>query len=163
MQYLHCFTFNMFGTASDQREVNVPASEAWKVYGTLELGKIAQETLPQWFQKIEVVEGDGGAGTIIEIIFSSGAGLSSRKEKFTIVDDERRVKEIDVVEGGYLDMGFKFYRGRLEVIENEENSCITKATIEYEVEEDFVANASFATIKPLVDIMDAVANYLETK
>lgn len=89
--------------------------------------------------------------------------MTSRKEKFTVVDDERRVKEIEVVEGGFLDMGFTFYCGRLEVIENEENSCITKATIEYEVEEDFVANASFATIKPLVDIMDAAANYLEKK
>lgn len=63
---------SMFGTASDQRQVNVPASEAWKVYGTLELARLAQETLPQWFQKIVVVEGDGGAGTILDIFFSSG-------------------------------------------------------------------------------------------
>ncbi|KAL2524347.1 Bet v 1 domain-containing protein [Abeliophyllum distichum] len=153
----------MFGTASDQIEVKVPASEAWKIYGTLQLAEIAQEALPQWFQKIEVVEGDGRAGTILDISFSSGAGLSSRKEKFTVVDDDKRVKEIEVVEGGYLDMGFTFYRGRLQVIENEENSCITKATIEYEVEEEFAANASFATIKPLVDIMAAAANYLEKK
>lgn len=64
----------MFGTASDEREVNVPASEAWKVYGSLLLGKIAGESLSEFFSKI-VAHGDGGVGTTIEIFFPSGTYL----------------------------------------------------------------------------------------
>ncbi|KAL2558894.1 S-norcoclaurine synthase 2 [Forsythia ovata] len=157
----------MFGTVSDEREVGVPASEAWKLYGSLELAKIVGEALPNLFEKIEVVEGGGGAGTIIKLYFPPGAGLAPYKEKFTVVDDEKRVKETEVVEGGFLDMGFTLYRVRLQVIEKENNSssssCITKSTIEYEVKEESAANASFVSIQPLVNIMDVAANYLESK
>ncbi|XP_073145136.1 norbelladine synthase-like [Henckelia pumila] len=152
----------MFGTASDEREVNVPASEAWKVYGSLLLAKVAGELLGDIISKTEVVVGDGGVGTIVEIFFIPGTpGPASYKEKFTVVDDARRVKETEVVEGGFLDLGFKYYRVRLEVIEKEDkNRCITKSTIEYEVNEEAAANAAFASIKPLTALMESVADYL---
>ncbi|XP_073146518.1 norbelladine synthase-like [Henckelia pumila] len=152
----------MFGTASDEREVCVPASEAWKVYRGLLLAKIAGESLPEFISKTVVIMGDGGVGTILEVFFTSGTpGPASYKEKFTVVDDARRVKETEVVEGGFLDLGFKYYRVRLEVIEKEDkNRCITKSTIGYEVNEEAAANAAFASIKSLTDLMESVANYL---
>ncbi|CAA2966256.1 S-norcoclaurine synthase 2-like [Olea europaea subsp. europaea] len=152
----------MFGAISEEREVSVPAGEAWKIYGTLRLAKIVGEALPNLIEKIEVVEGDGGAGTVTKLCFPPGAGLGDYKEKFTVVDDEKRVKETEVVEGGYLDIGFSLYRVRFEVIEKEGNSssCITKSTIEYEVKEEFAANASYVSIQPLVNIMEVAANCL---
>ncbi|XP_075483150.1 norbelladine synthase-like [Primulina tabacum] len=151
----------MFGTASDEREVNVPASEAWKVYGSLLLAKIAGDSLPDFVSKT-VAHGDGGVGTIIEIFFPLGTpGPASYKEKFTVVDDSRRVKETEVVEGGFLDLGFKYFRVRLEVIETEDkNRCITKSTIEYEVSEEAADNAALVSIKPLTALMECAANYL---
>ncbi|CAI9775114.1 unnamed protein product [Fraxinus pennsylvanica] len=99
------------------------------------------------------------------MIVKIGAGLATYKEKFTVVDDEKQVNETEIVEGGYLDMGFTLYRVRLEVIENEGNSssCITKSTIEYEMKEESVANASFVSIQTLVNIMEVVATYLVGK
>ncbi|KAL7108087.1 hypothetical protein ACP275_06G093100 [Erythranthe tilingii] len=153
----------MFGTVSSEREVKVPASEAWKLYSTLELAKIVAEALPSLISKINVVQGDGGAGTILELFFPpGGAGLSSYKEKFTVVDDEKRVKETEVVEGGFLDLGFSLYRVRFEVFDKDEEDeyCITKATIEYEVGEESAANSALVSIQPLVTIMEAAALHL---
>ncbi|KAI3443685.1 hypothetical protein Pfo_000350 [Paulownia fortunei] len=153
----------MFGAVSEEREVNVPASEAWKLYGSLQLDKIIGESIPSVASKINIVQGDGGVGTIVEVFFPPGLdGLISYKEKFTVVDNEKRVKEAEMVEGGLLDLGFTLYRVRIEVIEKEgmKNQCITRSTIEYEVKEEAAANAALVSIQPLVDMMQFCANYL---
>lgn len=81
-----------------------------------------------------------------------------------MVDDEKRVKEVDVVEGWYLDLGFTLYRVRFEIIDKvgvpNTNQCITKGTIEYEVSQEAASNASLVTIEPLTTIMKCAADYL---
>ncbi|KAJ0480583.1 putative (S)-norcoclaurine synthase [Helianthus annuus] len=45
-------------------------------------------------------------------------GFPYYKEKFTKVDNENMIKETEVVEGGFLDVGFTLYRIRFEIKEN---------------------------------------------
>lgn len=59
----------MFGTLSKEVEVKVPADKAWDLYGSIKLGDIAKQIL----DNLEVVEGDGGVGTIIKITFKPGS------------------------------------------------------------------------------------------
>ena len=54
-------------------------------------------------------------------------------------------------------MGFDRYFVRLEIIEKDEKSCITRATVEYELKEESAANASLASIDALMAIMN-IAN-----
>ncbi|XP_011084628.1 S-norcoclaurine synthase 2-like isoform X2 [Sesamum indicum] len=153
----------MVGRLSEEIEVKVPAVEAWKLYSTLQLAKIVGEALPNFISKIDVIQGDGSAGTILHLFFAPGrGGPSSYKEKFTVVDDERRVKETEVVEGGFLDLGFTLYRVRFEVIEKEGNKeeCVTRSTVEYELKEEAAANAALVSIEPLVAVMKVAADYL---
>ncbi|GFY83359.1 hypothetical protein Acr_03g0001330 [Actinidia rufa] len=142
-------------------EVDVPASQAWQLYGTLQLAELTQQQLDHLVDKIELVQGDGGVGTVLHLIFPPDTpAFSSYKEKFTKVDDENRVKEAEVIEGGYLDLGFNLYRVRFEIMEKSENSCITRTTIEYDLKEEASANASIVSIHPLVMIMEAAAKQL---
>ncbi|KAL0452289.1 UNVERIFIED_CONTAM: hypothetical protein Slati_1207000 [Sesamum latifolium] len=160
----------MVGRVWEEIEVKVPATEAWKLYGSLQLAKIVGEGLPNLFSRVEVVEGDGSAGTIVRVVFAPGddeignreGGAIVVEEKFTVVDDERRVKEAEVVEGGYLDLGFTLYRVRLEVIEKEgkKEECMTRSTIEYELKEEAAANAASVSIEHLRAIMKLAADYL---
>ena len=62
----------MYGTISDEKTVDVPATEAWKLCSTLQLPKMVKEALPDLISRINVVQGDGGAGTILELIFHPG-------------------------------------------------------------------------------------------
>jgi hypothetical protein len=39
-----------------------------------------------------------------------GTPLSGYKEKYTKVDNEKRLKEAEVIEGGYLELGFTLFR-----------------------------------------------------
>ncbi|KAL5054970.1 hypothetical protein RYX36_035652 [Vicia faba] len=149
----------MSGQVEHELELEVPASEAWELIGTLGIAKLLGEEMPELFQKVEIVEGDGGVGTILNLTFTPGIpGPASYKEKFTKVDNEKLIKETEVVEGGYLDIGFTLFRVRLQVIEKGKESSIVKASIEYEVKE--AANAALVSIEPLANIVQVVKNYL---
>ncbi|XP_042019182.1 norbelladine synthase-like [Salvia splendens] len=153
---------------SAEMTVDVPATEAWKVYGTRQLPEVAEEANSDFISRVDVVQGDGGAGTILEVVFrpgtthiQDGRGMNSFKEKFIVVDNEKRVKEAEVVESGFLDLGFKLYRMRFNVIEVEgnEKQCITRSTIEYELKEEAAANVEIASIKPFTGLMLLCAKY----
>ncbi|WJX50983.1 hypothetical protein P8452_37220 [Trifolium repens] len=149
----------MFGQVEHELELHVPASEAWDLFGGLVIGKVLEKEMPDKFQKVELIEGDGGVGTILKVIFTPGLpGPTSLKEKFTKIDTEKRIKEVEVVEGGYLDLGFTLYRIRLEVIEKGVGSSIMKTTVEYEVKEE--VDASLLSIKPVANVMEVGKNYL---
>ncbi|XP_042020443.1 norbelladine synthase-like [Salvia splendens] len=105
----------MYGTMSAEMAVDVPATKAWKLYGTLQLPKVAEEDNSDFISWVDVVQGDGGAGTILEVFFRPG--MKSFKEKFMVVDNEKRVKEAEVVNGGFLDLGFTMYHIRFNVID----------------------------------------------
>lgn len=81
-------------------------------------------------------------------------------EKFTKVDNEKRVKEAEVIEGGYLELGFALYRVRFEIIEKGEDSCIIRSTIEHQVKEEAAANASYVSVEPLAKIAEVAKSYL---
>ncbi|GLT50449.1 hypothetical protein SLA2020_239350 [Shorea laevis] len=152
----------MFGQVSHELEViGVPVSVAWELYGTPRFSKLIQEGLKDVIHRLELVEGDGGVGTIIKLDLVPGVipGITWYKE-FTKIDNEKRVKETEDVEGGYLDLGFTLYRVRFEVIEKENDSCIIKSTVEYDIKEEAAANASIITIQPLAKIAELAKDQL---
>ncbi|XP_050386509.1 norbelladine synthase-like [Argentina anserina] len=148
------------GTVSHELEVEVSASQAWELYGTLGIARLLEQNFTDIIAKIEVEQGDGEQGTILKLIFAPGMpGPGWHKEKFTMVDNEKRVKEVEVIEGGYLELGFTFYLVRFEIIEAATpSSCITKISIDYELKEESAANASFASI----DLFATIAQIAKT-
>ncbi|KAL0453662.1 UNVERIFIED_CONTAM: S-norcoclaurine synthase [Sesamum latifolium] len=94
----------MEGSVSRKIEVKVSANETWKAYGSLLIAKIRVEAFFDRYSGFKVLEGDGYAGTIIQVFFAVGvAGPPSYKEKYLVVDNERRVKVGEFVEGGVLE------------------------------------------------------------
>ncbi|KAK3021622.1 hypothetical protein RJ639_045255 [Escallonia herrerae] len=107
----------MIGTLSDEFEVNVPAHEAWALYGKLEFTYIC---VPDLFDKVDVLKG-------------TGALFHTNEDEISKVDDKNMVKEVRASRGGYLSLGFNSYGVRFEVIKKSENSCIIKVTVHYDV------------------------------
>ncbi|RRT35809.1 hypothetical protein BHE74_00043185 [Ensete ventricosum] len=151
----------MKGTLCHELEVGLPAGELWEVYGTLRLAQLVVELVPHVLQKVDIVEGDGGVGTVLHLTFPAGDGPQYYKEKYVKVDDENRVKEATVVEGGYLEIGFLSFLVRLEIIDKEEGvSSIIRSTIEYEVDEEHAGNASIVNTAAVAAIAEAVSGHL---
>ncbi|KAI3688075.1 hypothetical protein L1987_81781 [Smallanthus sonchifolius] len=134
------------------------ASKARALCGSLEIGKLVAGKI---LEAVDVVEGDGGPGTILKLTFKPGLGFPYYKEKFTKIDNENMIEETEVVEGGYLDIGFTLYRIRIEIKENPkddtDSSCLEKLIIEYEVKDEFATNASLVTTEPLLGLI-SIAN-----
>lgn len=71
----------------------------------------------------------------------------------------------EVVEGGYLDLGVEKYQVRFEVIEKQKdegeaaaNSCIMKATVEYQTKDMAAAALALNSIQTFLTIMNTVAD-----
>ncbi|KAL0340876.1 UNVERIFIED_CONTAM: hypothetical protein Sradi_4604400 [Sesamum radiatum] len=153
----------MEGVVSREIEVKVSASKTWKAYGSLLLAKIGVETFPDKYSGFEVLQGDGYAGTIIQVFFAPGVeGPPSYKEEFLVVDDVKRVKVGKFIEGGVLEQGFKSYVVTLEAIEKEgkKNECIMKGSIEYALYDEAALPLVTSSIEGLLALMHAVADYV---
>ncbi|KAK2965997.1 hypothetical protein RJ640_000962 [Escallonia rubra] len=149
----------MIGTLSDEFEVNVPAREAWALYGTLQFTYIC---VPDLFDKVDVLKGDGGPGTILQPFTKPGTGalFYTYEDEISKVDDKHMVKEVRAHKGGYLSLGFNSYGVRFEVIKKSENSCITKVTVHYDVKEGFISNTSQVSIEPFTALVKYSNNHL---
>lgn len=89
-------------------------------------------------------------------------GVTNYTEKFIKIDNEKMVKVAEVIEGGYLDLGFKYYRVEFQVIEKRSDSCIIKTVVEYEVMDE-TANpnhTSLVSMEPLIKIVNIAKLHL---
>ncbi|KAI9110632.1 hypothetical protein K1719_018498 [Acacia pycnantha] len=143
----------MHAEIEHEAELNVAASEAWDLYSSLQMGKLLEKELPM-LQKVEVIEGDGGVGTIQKVTFKPDlqGQQASYKEKFTKIDNKNMIKEVEIVEGWYLELGFTSFRTRLQVIEKGEDSSFIKSTMEYEFKEEATPIASLINTEILAQI-----------
>ncbi|KAK4436134.1 S-norcoclaurine synthase 2 [Sesamum alatum] len=129
-------------------------------------GKVSREIevkLPDRYSGFEVLEGDGYAGTIIQVFFAPGVpGPAWYKEKFLVVDDEKRVKVGVFIEGGVLEQGFESYVVVLEAIEKEgkKDECIMRGTIEYVLNDEAAIPLVTSSIEGLLTIMKIIADYV---
>lgn len=99
----------------------------------------------------------------LSFVWLGTPGTSYLKERFTVIDDNKRLKETEVIEGGFKDLGFNLYRISLEIIEKGTESAVVRSTIEYDVDDKFAENASLVTTKPLETIAEVVGRYLTEK
>ncbi|KAI3898891.1 hypothetical protein MKW92_031907 [Papaver armeniacum] len=126
-----------------ETEVPSSADSVWDVYSSPDIPRLLRDVLlPGVFEKLHVIEGNGGVGTVLDIAFPLGAVLRSYKEKFVCINQEKRLKQVVMIEGGYLDMGCTFYMDRIHVLEKTPNSCVIESSIVYEVKEEYADKMS---------------------
>ncbi|KAL5216521.1 hypothetical protein ABZP36_007922 [Zizania latifolia] len=124
----------MKGSRSHELETDIPASQLWEVYGTLRAAELLPELLPHILAKVEVVTGDGGVGTVLQLTFPPGIpGLQRYKEKFVRVDNKNYIKEAEAIDGDILKLGFLSYLIRFEIIQKGPSSSVIRSTVEYEI------------------------------
>ena len=78
-----------------------------------------------------------------------------------MVDNEKYIKEAEVIEGGFLDLGFEKYLVRLEIVGQEDGPTIIRSTIEYKVDAEHASNASLVSTGALATIADAITKYIK--
>ncbi|GMI65652.1 hypothetical protein HRI_000234500 [Hibiscus trionum] len=154
----------MKGHLSHDYLIEVPAAVVWDVYRGIELPKLAAQLLRDVLGSVEVVHGDGGVGTIIKLTYPPGGPSPGyMKEMYTKIDDEQRLKEAEIIEGGFIDVGFDLYRHRLQIIEKDVQSSIIRSSVDYEIDDKLQELASQATMKPFQVLNEGIGKYLKQK
>ncbi|OVA02904.1 Bet v I domain [Macleaya cordata] len=141
--------------------VGASADEIWAVYGSHDLPRLIIDLQPGVFDKIDILEGDGGAGTVLHIVMAEGIpGPREWKEKFVTMDNHKRVKVIQQIEGGYLDIGFSLYQDTFEILKKGRNSCIIRSTVTIDLDDKFESNASLVTVDALWGMAKSIVKYV---
>ncbi|XP_065859593.1 major allergen Pru ar 1-like [Euphorbia lathyris] len=101
------------GIVSYEMEVatTIPPCKMFKAF-VLDGSNLITKVLPQAIESVDILEGDGGAGTIKQINFGQGSQLKYVKERTDVVDKEKLTYSYTMFEGDVL-------MGILEKITNE--------------------------------------------
>ncbi|MCL7035494.1 hypothetical protein MKW94_028277 [Papaver nudicaule] len=145
----------------NEMEVAAPAEDIWAVYSSPNLPKLIVKLLPDVFERIDYVEGTGGVGTIIQVVYPAGSVPRTLKEKFVTIDDHRLLKEVQQIEGGHIAMGVKFHMISFKIIKKSPASCIIRSKIEYIVPDNLAAKISpLINVEGLVGMARAISKYV---
>ncbi|XP_031251423.1 phytohormone-binding protein-like [Pistacia vera] len=111
-----------------------------------------------------VLEGGGHVGTLLNVTFPPGTpGVGYMKEIITKVDNKKRVKETETIEGGFIALGFKRNITQYKIIEKNYTSSIIRSTIKYELDEKLANLSSLANTKLVETLAETVGKYLTKK
>ncbi|XP_020686575.1 pathogenesis-related protein 1-like [Dendrobium catenatum] len=124
------------GSFTFQEVSTVGPDRLWKA-GILDAHNLLPKLLPDFISKVELLEGDGGAGTVKKFHFSEAV-----KEFRFIVDkteelnNEKYILKQSIIEGGLIGLRLKSYsfEMKLDVGNNGEN--LQKTTVFYETLDD---------------------------
>ncbi|KAI3849268.1 hypothetical protein MKX03_001667 [Papaver bracteatum] len=145
----------------NEMKVNASANDIWAVYSSPDLPKLIVKLLPGVFERIDYVEGNGGVGTILRLVYPPGSVPLSYKEKFITIDNRKRLKEVLQIEGGYLAMGVTFYMDSFKIIKTGCDSCIIRSITQYEVPDNLAAKISpLVSVDSLVGMATAISKYV---
>ncbi|XP_028779866.1 phytohormone-binding protein CSBP-like [Neltuma alba] len=114
---------------------------------------IAPKVLPQIVKDVQVLEGDGGLGTILVFNFCSEG--SYQKERITELDLSSHEIGLEVIEGGHLDRGFSFYKTTFQLCAKGEDQTEVNVKISYESEKEDLKSA-----EPTLFYLSCLQKYL---
>ncbi|XP_054817125.1 phytohormone-binding protein CSBP-like [Prosopis cineraria] len=120
-------------------EVRVGLEKLWQVMSKpKDLAAISAKLVPEQIIDMQVVEGDGGVGTILLYVPSSISGLSdaSYKEKIAELDATRHEIGFEYVEGGFLNRGFSYFKIGAQLCAKGEHRTEVNLKISYESDND---------------------------
>ncbi|OVA20193.1 Bet v I domain [Macleaya cordata] len=92
-----------------QTKVGVGIEVLWRAL-TKDLGLILPKVVPNLVRDVQLLEGDGGLGTLMLINFGSDVtNITYQKEKIVELDEMEHRIGLKVIEGGHLNNGYASY------------------------------------------------------
>ncbi|KAK3141643.1 hypothetical protein QOZ80_4BG0336550 [Eleusine coracana subsp. coracana] len=116
---------------------DVPASELWKIYGTLRLEEL------------------------VTVLTPGNSNPVTYKQEFVKIDNKNYIKELVAIEGDFLNLGFTKYVTRFEVIQKGLKSSVIKSSVVYEFDDGRPELEAPASTTPLALAARAIVKYVK--
>ncbi|CAI9776032.1 unnamed protein product [Fraxinus pennsylvanica] len=141
---------------------SIPAGKLFKAF-ILDSDNLIPKIQPQAIKSVEILEGDGGAGTIKVITFGEGSQFKSVKHRVDNVDNENLTYSYSIIEGDALMGVLESITDHLKIVPTADGGSICKNSSIYHTKGD--AQISKEKIKEgkekAVGIFKAVEAYLQ--
>ncbi|XP_062079672.1 phytohormone-binding protein-like [Humulus lupulus] len=135
-----------------QAKVAVGIKRLWNAL-TKGLRSVVPKAAPNLVSHVEVIEGDGGLGTVFLFNFCSGVStMRYQKEKIVELDESQHQITLEVLEGGHLNIGFSSYKTTFQLIADEEEKTQINIKVSYESEMEENTSPSKTTASALAFI-----------
>ncbi|CAN1154154.1 Phytohormone-binding protein CSBP [Linum perenne] len=150
----------MLKEVKSQIKVSVDLEILWKSL-TKDLHIVVPKILPDKVKDVQVLQGDGGLGTILLFNFTS---VNYQKEKIVEFDETRHRIGLEVTKGGHRDHGFSFYKTTFQLTAatgEEQRETVVDVTVTYEFEMEIEdSQVSSMTIAHTLGFLKSMETYL---
>lgn len=89
--------------------------------------------------------------------------MVQRERKDCDIRWKKRIKEVQVIGGGKLDLGYVSFLTRFEIIEKGFNLTTVRSSFTYQIKDEDSANESLATARTWGIFVNAVVQHLKQK
>ncbi|XP_016505159.1 pathogenesis-related protein STH-2 [Nicotiana tabacum] len=104
----------------------------------LDSENLVPKLMPKVVKNIEIIEGDGGAGSIKKMNFVEGSPNKYLKHKIHVIDDKNLVTKYSLIEGDVLGDKLEFVTYEIKFEASGNGGCICKTSTEYHTKGDYV-------------------------
>ncbi|WCJ23358.1 Major strawberry allergen Fra a 1-A [Euphorbia peplus] len=126
------------GVTSYELELSssLPAAKLYKAM-VLDADVILPKIMPQAFESVEIVQGNGGPGTVKKVTFGQGSKFKYMKDKIEAMDQEKLTFSHSVIEGDLLN-GLEKITYDIKFEESSDGGCTITETSKYYTVDDSV-------------------------
>ncbi|KAI7980641.1 Phytohormone-binding protein CSBP [Camellia lanceoleosa] len=145
-----------------QVKVQVGVEEFWKALAK-DFRFVIPKIMPNIIKDVELIEGDGGLGTVFLFNFGSDVfTVSYQKEKIVDLDESLHQIGMQVIEGGHLNHSFSSYKTIFQLTANAESETLVDVKVEYVIEAEETEMPA-KTIKSALAFIKCLESYLLTQ
>ncbi|KAK1385600.1 Major allergen Pru ar like [Heracleum sosnowskyi] len=106
----------------------VTAAEMYKAM-FLDMDVVIPQILPQLIKSVQILEGDGGVGTIKYFTYGQAVKATSMKQKVITMDEEEMTYSYIVFEGDILSEKVESITNHFKVVPTDDGGCIVKLSV----------------------------------
>lgn len=117
-------------------ECEVPAARMFNAL-IVDSHNLIPKLMPQGIKSVDLVQGDGGAGTIKQINFAEGTHSKYMKHRIDVLDKENFLCKYTLIEGDKMMEILEFITYEVKFENSPDGKCICKTTSEYHTSGDF--------------------------
>ncbi|KAG2726994.1 hypothetical protein I3843_01G135200 [Carya illinoinensis] len=151
------------GIIVDEHTSPVAVERLWKA-SIGDMRNLMPKLLPQLVSSIVILEGDGGAGTIMQHNLNNAVKeFAFVKDRIEVIDHENHIFKYSVIEGGLVGLKLSSFTAEITFSSTREGGCLAKVKIEYESLEDgsLLSEGDVISIKEgNLAMIEAVEEYL---
>ncbi|XP_057772348.1 major allergen Pru ar 1-like [Salvia miltiorrhiza] len=104
---------------------SIPAAKMFKAV-VLDADTLIPKIMPQAIKSVEILEGDGGVGTVKIIHFGDGSQFKSVKHRVEAIDKENLTHTYSIIEGDALSDVIESITYHIKIVPTEDGGSICK-------------------------------------